>query len=207
MAENTSERGRVYFDAGSDLYSSAKVLAAHQQMSLAALAREALAQIVERSTLIADEDEAGVTKSDSLPVRKRKFILAVERRYKLNIAARICKLELKDVMKWAEKDPVFDEGIALAQQLFADRLEMKLVCQLRRVKSQGKDRFLVWQSFLNAHSPHHGRIKADQVAREYRGFIDEAYKVLAKDLTVSQAKKTIDKIKVMAERRMAKLGD
>lgn len=206
QAEST-ERSRITFDVGSDLHKSALVLAAHQQMSLAALAREALAQLLERSTLLTDEAEVGATQRDSPKERKRKFVLAVERRFYPLLAARLCKLPLKDVEAWAAKDKVFAEQIEQAQLFFMCSLEMRQICRLRSGKKNAKDSYLFWQSFQNAHNPNHGRFKADAAAREFRGFIDEAYKIIERDLTGSQAKKTIEKVKTMAERRLAKLGD
>lgn len=199
------DRLRVAFDAGRELHESARLLAAHRQMSLAALAREALAQLVERSSLL--EEEVAVQKADRLKDRKAKFVKAVERRYYPILAARVCKLDLADVEQWARKDEKFAAAIEQAQLYFLCSLEIKKIAQLRTGKANAKDSYLYWQSFQNAHNPNHGRFKADAAAREYRGFIDEAYKIIEKDLTAAQAKATIEKIKGMAERRLARLGD
>lgn len=201
------DRVRVTFDCGLELHKSALILAAHQNLSLAALAREALAQLVERSTLLVDEAEVGVAKGDTLREKKRKFLAAVERRYYPILAARLCKLRLQDVESWADKDKAFAQQIDEAQLFFICSLEMRQISRLRTGKKNAKDAYLFWQSFQNAHNPNHGRFKADAAAREFRGFIDEAFKIIERDLTTSQAKKTIEKIQAMAERRLGKLGD
>lgn len=174
---------------------------------MAALAREALAQFVEQATLLTDEAEVGTSKADSLKERKRKFVLAIERRYYPILAARLCKLKLRDIEQWAAKDAAFAQAIEEAQLFYLCSLEIKQINRLRQTKKNAKDSYLFWQSFMNAHNPNHGRFKADAAAREYRAFIDEAYKIIERDLTGSQAKKTIEKIKAMAERRLGKLGD
>lgn len=205
-AEGPESRGRITFETNPDLHQSARLLAAHRGISLSALAREALAQLIERASIVEDED-LKVGKRESRAEKKRKFLRAIERRYYPILAARAIGVPLSEVLAWAEKDTEFAEQIDEAALYFVTRLEMTQIRSLRSTKRNAKDRFLFWQSFMNAHNPHHGRFKADAAARDYRGFIDETYKIIERELTSSQAKSVIEKIKKMAERRLAKLGD
>lgn len=210
MGEESSQeesRKRIAFDCEDELAQSAALLAAHRGMRLAALAREALAQLVERASLLEVEAEVEPKKGDTLKDRKRKFVVAIEKRFYPILAARLCKVSLRDVNKWVEKDPDFATAVEEAQLYYACSLEIRQINQLRKTKGQRKDGYLFWQSFMNAHNPNHGRFKADAAGREFKAFIDEAYKIIERESTKSQATKTIDQIKKMAERRLARLGD
>jgi hypothetical protein len=200
------ERVRIAFDAAEELATSCRLFAAMRGLPVSEVAREALADYLQRQKLVEVDAELENAPRKTKKQKQAVFLRATERFYFPVLAARRAKVKLSDVETWAE-DPEFAMLLQNAQEYFIASFEMKAVQPIRKQKSMGKQDFLYWQSFLNAHSKDHGRFKGEVAARDYADFIDKAYKVIDEQLSAAQAKQVKDALKEMAGKRLAKMSD
>lgn len=202
-AEQPGPRVRIAFEVSEDTAAAYRVEAAKLGISLAELARQAMAEKLDR--LVEESEEALFAKPprDTKARKQERFLRALERRFFVVGACRLAKVDRREVKGWLE-DEEFGELFTEAKEAFIESVERKL---LRVGAGKLKGQVIALLSFLNAHHPSYGRLRVEQITRLLGPLIESFYDVIREMAGDKLGDAIVKRLRELAEKKLANYSD
>ncbi|MHB1955048.1 MAG: hypothetical protein ACYCOU_15025 [Sulfobacillus sp.] len=129
--------------------------------------------------------------SGSVESLKAKVLIAFEQCFTPQRALRRVGVPRYRFEEWVATDGQFSAGVALAQQVFIEKMEGDLIdlgrCRGTKYDEYGKENFTALMAFLNAHHFAYGRIRAELLERMLIPFVDQVMQIVTEAVPTDTA--------------------
>lgn len=196
-------RARIAFDVGEDDAAAYRVEAAKLGISVAELARQAMADKMDALHAASEESQFAKPQRDTKARKQDRFLRAVERRYFVVAACRLAKVDRREVKSWIEDDE-FSSAFDESKAAFIESVESKL---LRVGAGKMKGQVIALLSFLNAHHPSYGRLRVEQISRLVGPLIESFYDVIREMAGEKLGESIVKRLRELAEKKLANYSD
>jgi len=196
-------RVRIAFDVSEDDAATYRVEAAKLGISVAELARRAMAEKLDALQAASEEGQFAKPQRDTKARKQERFLRALERRYFVVAACRLAKVERREVKAWLE-DEEFAAAFDESKAAFIEGVEAKL---LRVGAGKMKGQVIALLSFLNAHHPSYGRLRVEQISRLVGPLIESFYDVIREMAGDKLGESIVKRLRELAEKKLANYSD